>query len=218
MFAVRGGRRRAPHVRGIRSGIDFGEGERRDRSLGEARKIFALLFLGAEQLEWLRDSNRLVSRQQRCKRSILGCHHLDRADVAHLRQTEPAVLLRNLDPERAHVAQFLNERLRQLTSAVYLFGVDALHKRAQLVHERLGARFFRRIRRRMWMDEIEAKAAEVELPDEARMSPLGFARALRYVARFLFARRTDRDVAHVRLRKNTSPIIEIAANENHWIA
>ena len=71
---------------------------------------------------------------------------------------------------------------------------------------------------RVRMDQVEPEAAEEELANEARMLPLGLARALGDVARLFLAGGSDRNVAHVRLRKITSPIIEIAANENHWIA
>jgi hypothetical protein len=68
------------------------------------------------------------------------------------------------------------------------------------------------------MNQVESKPPEEKLADEARMRPLGLARTLRDVARFLLTGRADRYVAHVRLMKITSPIIEIAANENHWMA
>ena len=72
----------------------------------------------------------------------------------------------------------------------------------------------------MRMNQVQSESAEVELAYEARVFPLGLARRFRNIARFLLAycsRRTDR-ITHVRLIKITSPIIEIAANENHWIA
>src|SRR3954471_12520787 len=70
----------------------------------------------------------------------------------------------------------------------------------------------------MRMDQVESKSSEEELANEARVRPLGFARVLCYVARFFFTRCSDRYVAHVRLRKITSPMIAIAASENHWMA
>src|ERR1700693_1475271 len=57
MLAIFGWRRRAAHVGGIGSRIDFGQRKRRDRALCESRKILALLRFGAEQLERLRDSD-----------------------------------------------------------------------------------------------------------------------------------------------------------------
>ena len=135
-----------------------------------------------------------------------------------MRQAESAVFLRNLDAERAHVAQLLHDRLGDLAGAVDLLGIDALHEATQAVQERFGARLLVGVRRRMRVDQIETESSEEELAHEARVRPLGLARGLRNVSRFLLARRSNRCVAHVRLRKITSPIIEIAANENHWIA
>ena len=141
--------------------------------------------------------------------------------VAHLRQTESAVLLRDLDAEGAHVAQLLHNGLRYLPGAIDFLRINALHEGAQLVHEWLGACFFRRVGRRVRMNEVEAESAEEELAHEARIFPLGLARGLSNVARLLLAYRScciNSGVTHVRLIKITSPIIEIAANENHWIA
>ena len=106
--AVLGRSSRTTHIRGVRACIDFSQCECRDGSLGEAREELSLLFFGAEEFEGLWNADRLVCGQQRRKRSVLGGHHLDRADVAHLRQAEPAVFDGDLDAEGAHVAQLLH--------------------------------------------------------------------------------------------------------------
>ena len=63
--AVLGRRRGRAHVRRIGAGVDFGERERRDRALRQAREEALLLLLGAEELQRLRHADRLVRREQR---------------------------------------------------------------------------------------------------------------------------------------------------------
>ena len=82
----------------------------------------------------------------------------------------------------------------------------------------LGPRFFSDVVWRVRMNQVETKSSQEELSDEARMRPLGLARRLCYVARFLLTRGSDRYVAHVRLRKITNPTMEMIAKANHWMA
>ena len=51
------------HVRGIAPRINFRKGERRNGALGKAREEAALLLVGAEELEWLRQTDGLVRRE-----------------------------------------------------------------------------------------------------------------------------------------------------------
>ena len=69
--------------------------------------------------------------------------------------------------------------------------------------------------RRMRVDEIEPKTAKKKLANEARVLPLRLASRLGDLASFFFARDMPVTFCHDRLRKMISPIIEIAANENH---
>ena len=46
------------------------------------------------------------------------------APVVHLRQAESAVLLRDLDPERAHREEVVDVLLRNFAGAIDLVGVD----------------------------------------------------------------------------------------------
>ena len=59
-FSVLRWRGRGVHVRGVAPRIHFSQRERGDRTLREAREEAAFLLIGAEQLEWLRKTNRLM--------------------------------------------------------------------------------------------------------------------------------------------------------------
>ena len=65
------------------------------------------------------------------------------------------------------------------------------------------------------MNQVETKPAEEKLASEARVLPLGLARRLGNVARFLFSGERFGLLGHFRLRKRIVPIIEMAAKENH---
>jgi hypothetical protein len=171
-------RRARAEIGRIGAGVDLGERERGDRALGEPREVALLLLGRAEQLQRLRQSDGLVRRQQRGERAVLARHHRDRARVARVRESHAAVLGRDLDAERAHLAQLLHVRLGDVARPVDHVGVDALEEVAQLREELRGARLLGGILDdRMRMDEIEAEAAEEQLADEARSRPLALTRA-----------------------------------------
>src|SRR6185436_8636826 len=96
-----------------------------------------------------------------------------------------------------------------------LLGIHARHEVRELVEERFCAGRFRWILFRMRMNQIETKPAEEKLASEAGMLPLGFARRLGNVARFLLGGERFSLLGHFRLRKRIVPIIEMAAKENH---
>ena len=75
--------------------------------------------------------------------------------------------------------------LGNLARAIDHVRIDAPQKRGELVEERTGTRFLFGIIRWMRMDQIETKAPEKELANEARTRPLAFARGFGDVARFL---------------------------------
>src|SRR5438105_1052869 len=52
------------HVRGVGAGIPFRKRERGNLATRDPRQIFFLLFFRAKEQQWLRDSNRLVRRNQ----------------------------------------------------------------------------------------------------------------------------------------------------------
>ena len=111
------------------------EGERGDVAAREAREVAALLVLVPEELERLRQADGLVRRQQRGERTVLRRHHRHRFHVAGIRQTQPAVLLRDLDPERAQLAELLDVFLRDLARAVDHVRVHAAEEVRELVQE-----------------------------------------------------------------------------------
>ena len=58
--AILARRRAGAHVRRVRPRVRLSQGERRNCALGQAREEALFLLVGAEQLQWLRQSNRLV--------------------------------------------------------------------------------------------------------------------------------------------------------------
>src|SRR6185503_3293850 len=114
--------------------------ERRDRAFGETREVFLFLRVRPEHLERLRDADRLMRRKQRRERAVDRRDQLDGFHVRQLRQSQPAVLAWNLDPERAEVAESLNDALRDFALAVDLVGIDVLTEEAfEFVEEGFGA-------------------------------------------------------------------------------
>ena len=130
-------------------------------------------------IDWLADNN--ATREPSLRRD-----HLHRADVRQLRESEPTVFRRDLDPERSHVAKLLHVGLWDLAAAIDLLGWEALEERAQGIEERFRSRGLGWVvHRGMRVDQIEAKAAEEQLASEARVLPLGLARRFGDVACFL---------------------------------
>src|SRR5213082_2341006 len=100
--------------------------ERGDGALGEARQVPLLLLRGAEHLERLRHTERLVRREERGDRAVDRGHQGDGTHVGELRQAEPAVFSGNLDSECAQLAQALNHRLGDFAFTVDAVRIDVL--------------------------------------------------------------------------------------------
>src|SRR2546430_3103950 len=157
----------------------------RSRTLREAREVFLLLGLGAEQFQGLGHADRLMRRQERRDGAVDRRDQLDGLHVRQLREAQPTVLARDLDPERAQVAQALDDSVGDLALAVDAVRIDLLAEQAlELVEERLRPPHLLGILLGVGMDEIEAKLPEEQVAYEARRDPLLLARGLGDLARF----------------------------------
>src|SRR6202043_3060812 len=112
------------HRRRIGAGVRLGQSKRRDFSTRHARKIFFLLFFGAKKQKRLRHTDRLMRGNERSDIAIPTAKQNRGASVIKLRQTEPAVLRRHFDAERADGGQAFEILGRNLTGAIDLVRID----------------------------------------------------------------------------------------------
>src|SRR5712691_9107575 len=175
--------RRRLHRRGIGADVRLGQRERRHGAPGEPRQILFLLGFAPEHLERLRHADGLVCREQRRQRSVHARDQLHRLHVRQLGETEPAILARDLDAERPHRLECLDDLAGDLALAVDAIGVDLLHQARQAVEERFGAGDFSGILLGIGMDEVEAQGAEEQVANEAGRGPPRLARRFRDIAR-----------------------------------
>src|SRR5439155_26537237 len=130
-------------------------------------------------------ADRLMRREERGDRSADGVRELDGLHVRQLREAQPTVLARDLDPERAQVAQALDDGVGDLALAVDAVRIDLLAEQAlELVEERLRPPHLLGILFGVGMDEIEAKLPEEQVAYEARRDSLLLARGHGDLARF----------------------------------
>jgi len=108
--------------------VFLGESEGRDRPRRQPREVSPLLIGGPEQLQRLRNADRLVSRQQRGDVAVHAADHLHDASVLNLVEPEPAVLLGDLHPESTELPQSVDDIGGDLPLAVDPVGVDVLPK------------------------------------------------------------------------------------------
>ena len=111
-------------VAGSEPACDSGERERGDFVARDARQIFLLLLFGAEEQQRLRHADRLVRGDERGQVRVPTAEQHRGAAIIDLRQTEAAVLLRNLDRERAHREEVVDILLRDFAGAIDLIRID----------------------------------------------------------------------------------------------
>src|SRR5207245_5281576 len=107
----------------------------------------------------------LGARQQRSARPAEVGDDLDRLHVRDLRQTQPAILARDLDAERAQLSQPLDHRVRDLALPVDPIGVDVLaQKPLESLEKWLGPRDLLGVLPGVGMDQLlpQFAAEEVE--------------------------------------------------------
>src|SRR4029077_20828593 len=93
-------------------------------------QILLLLFRGAKELERCGYADGLRRREQRGEVPVLAGDQPDRVRVTRLAQAQAAILLRNLDPERAQIPEPLEHGGRDLSLAIDLIAVDLLPQEA----------------------------------------------------------------------------------------
>src|SRR5581483_7903605 len=181
-----GGRREA---RRIGADVWLGQRERRDRAARAAREVLPLLLGRAEELQRLRDADRLVGGQQRGDVRIVAADELHRRRVLTHGEPEPAVLLRDLDAEGAELPEPVDDLLRVLARLVDRDGVDLLaQERLQRVVELLKLRPpLPHGRKRV--DVLQEEVAEEELAQEGPSRPFLLAGLLGDLSRLFLARR-----------------------------
>ena len=138
MFSVRRRLGVRGHRRRIGANVRFRERERRNFPARDARQVFLLLRLGAEQNQRLRHADGLMRRNQRRQIAAPTAEQHRRAAIIRLRQTKPAVFRRNFDSKRAEPREFVNHRLRNFARAVNFVGINFFaQQRFQLFEKRV---------------------------------------------------------------------------------
>ncbi len=121
------------------------------------------------------------------QRPVDAGHHPDRLHIGTLRQSQAAEFGRDLDPERAHLLEFVDDLLRDLALAVDLVRVDSPQQRVQALEEGPRPLLLLRIGLRIGVDQLQTQVALEQLAHEARARPFGFTRRLGDGTRFLLA-------------------------------
>src|SRR5207244_12290419 len=98
---------------------------------------FFLLRFGAEKQQWLRNTDRLVGRNERSQIFVPASEQHRSPAIVDLRQAEPVVLFRNFDAECAQREQLINVLLRNFAGAIDLVSIHVL---AQILFQ-IGEKF-----------------------------------------------------------------------------
>ncbi len=187
------------HRRRIGAGMRFGEREGRDLVARDARQIFFLLLFRAEEQQRLRNADRLVRGNERGQVCVPTAEQHRGAAVIDLRQTEAAVLLRNLDGEGAHGEEVVDILLRDFAGAIDLIRV---HVRFEISAEFRQKSFARGAIFRALLgegkDAVEIVAADEKVAREAAAFVERIAGTFGQLERRRLARRHLRSVDHGR--------------------
>ena len=99
--------------------------------------------------------------EQRGERAVDRRHQLDRFHIGELRQTEPIIFPRDLDAERAELAQPVDDVVGNLALAIDAIGVHVFPQEPlELVEERFGAGDFVSILFGVGMNQVHPQRAE----------------------------------------------------------
>ena len=165
----------------------------------DARQIFLLLFFRAEEQQRLRNADRLVGGDERGQVRVPTAEEHRGPAVIDLRQTEAAVLLRNLDRESAHCEQVVDILLRDFAGAIDLIRVHVCFEiGTKLGKEALaGGAIFRALLGER-KDAVEIETADEEIAGEAAAFIERIARTFRQIERRRLAGRHLGSVNHGR--------------------
>jgi hypothetical protein len=172
-----------------RAGTDVGLGQQEggDRSGCAARQELALLLRGAEHLDRLRHADRLVCGYQGADARVDRPDEHQGLPVVRHRQSEAAVLTRDLHAEDTQLGEALEVVVGYLRLALDDGAVEGLAVPAQPGQELLTARGVLGVRLRVGVDEGQVERAEVEPLGEARPGPLRLSGRLGDLAGLLLA-------------------------------
>ena len=110
--------------------------------------------------------------EQRGERAVDRRHQLDRFHIGELRQTEPIIFPRDLDAERAELAQPVDDVVGNLALAVDAIGIDVLAEESlELVEKRFRAGDFVRVLFGVGVNQVHPQLAEEQVADEAGRRP-----------------------------------------------
>ena len=114
---------------GSEPAFDLRQREGGDFLARDPRQIFPLLLFRAEKQQRLRHADRLVRGNERGQIRIPTAEQHRGAAIIDLRQTKPAVFLRDFDAERAHREKVVDVLLRNFAGAIDLVGIDVRRRR-----------------------------------------------------------------------------------------
>src|SRR5439155_16150027 len=104
--------------------MNFSQGKCRNLAGCDTRQIFLFLLFCTKQKQRLSHTNRLMCRHERSHISVPTAQQYCRASIIALRQTQPAVFLRNLDSERADLRESFKIFGRNFAGAIDLVRID----------------------------------------------------------------------------------------------
>src|SRR5437899_3709944 len=104
--------------------MDFSQRECGNFATRDTRQVFLFLLFCSKQEQRLRDTNRLMRRYERGYVSVPTAKQHCRASVIALRQTKPAVFLRNFDSKRADFRESFKIFGRNFAGAIDLVRID----------------------------------------------------------------------------------------------
>ena len=155
--------RRRGEARRIGADVRLGEGKGGDRTRRAAWQIFLFLLRGAEELQRLRHPDRLVRGEERADVVVGAADHLHDLAVLRDREAEPAVLLRDLHPEGAELAEPVDDVVGVLARLVDRDAVDLFAQEGlELVVEHGELRALPVVHRK-GMDERQEEVPEEDL-------------------------------------------------------
>ena len=182
-FPVVGGRGLRGHARRVGADARLGQRERRDLTARDAREEFLLLFLRAEEHERLRHADRLVNREVRKGVRAMTGDQLAGATVGRLRETESAILRRNLDAVAAHLRETRHHIVGNLAGAVDEIAVHSRpQKRREFSEKFIRPHFFDGVDFGHGVNLLRPPASHEKMGDEADIV-MRLARGLRHLQR-----------------------------------
>ena len=150
----------------------LGQREGGDRAGGAARQVLLLLLLRAEELERLRDADRLVRGEQRGDVAVVAADHLHDSVMYSLTvKPRPPYSFGIFIPKAPSLPQAFDDLLGVLAGLVDRDGIDLLPEESpELVVERPELGPLLRDRRE-GMDEVEEEVAEEQLAEKRSSRP-----------------------------------------------